>query len=61
MGAQILPDAWQVIRGLRAWVVARSGGEREVLDVAATTERRRPQWRDLTPDLSRWAGREFTL
>ena len=26
-GVQILPEAWKVIRGLRAWVVARSGGE----------------------------------
>ena len=61
VGAQILPDAWQVIRGLRVWVVARSGGEREVIDVASTADRRRPRWLDFTADLSRWAGREVTL
>jgi len=61
VGAQILPEAWQVIRGMRAWVVARSGDEREVLDVVATADRRRPRWLDFTADLSRWAGREVTL
>src|SRR3982750_3415579 len=61
VGAQVLPDAWKVIRGLRVWVVARSGDEREVVDVAGTTDRRRPRGPDLTADLSRWAGREVTL
>lgn len=60
-GVQILPEAWQVIQGLRAWVVARSGGESEVIDVVRTTERERPRWLDFTADLSRWAGREVTL
>ena len=50
-----------MIRGLRAWVVARSGDEREVLDVVRTAERQRPRWLDFTADLSRWAGREVTL
>ncbi|HEV2844649.1 MAG TPA: hypothetical protein VG477_07375, partial [Thermoanaerobaculia bacterium] len=35
-GVQILPEAWQVIRGLRAWVVARCGDESEVIDVVRT-------------------------
>lgn len=60
-GVQILPEAWQVIRGLQAWVVARSGGESEVLDVVRTRERQHPRWLDFTADLSRWAGREVTL
>lgn len=60
-GVQMLPDAWKVIRSLRAWVVARSGGEREVIDAVATAERQRPRWLDFTADLSRWAGREVTL
>ena len=60
-GVQILPEAWQVIRGLQAWVVAEHGDEREVLDVVRTDERRRPRWLDFTADLSRWAGRETTL
>lgn len=59
-GVQILPDGWKVIRGLRAWVVARSGGESEVLDVV-TADPKRPRWLDFTADLSRWAGREVTL
>jgi arylsulfatase A-like enzyme len=61
VGAQILPEAWRVIRALRVWVVARGDGEREVLDVVGTADRRRPRWLDLTADLSRWAGREVTL
>jgi arylsulfatase A-like enzyme len=60
-GVQILPQGWRIIRGLRAWVVARSGGEREVIDVVQTSERLHPQWLDFTADLSRWAGREVTL
>lgn len=60
-GVQILPDAWSVIRGLRAWVVARSDGESEVLDVVRTADRQHPRWLDFTADLSRWAGREVTL
>jgi len=60
-GVQILPDAWSVIRGLRAWVVAKSGGESEVLDVVRTADRQHPRWLDFTADLSRWAGREVTL
>ncbi len=60
-GVQLLPEAWQVIRSLRAWVEARSGGDREVLDVAWTAERQHPQWLDFTADLSRWAEREVTL
>lgn len=60
-GVQIFPDAWQVIRGLRAWVVARSGDETEVVDIARTTERERPRWVDFTADLSPWEGREVTL
>lgn len=60
-GVQIHPDAWKVIRGLSAWVVARSGDEREVIDVVRTAERQRPRWLDFTADLSRWAGREVTL
>jgi arylsulfatase A-like enzyme len=60
-GVQILPQAWQVIRGLRAWVVAEDGEEREVLGVAAADARPVPRWLDFTADLSRWAGREVTL
>ncbi|HEV2845196.1 MAG TPA: sulfatase, partial [Thermoanaerobaculia bacterium] len=60
-GVQILPDAWQVIRGLRAWVVARCGDRSEVIDVVRTTERERPRWLDFTADLSHWEGREVTL
>jgi arylsulfatase len=60
-GIQILPEAWQVIRGLRAWVVARCGEESEVVDVVRTTERERPRWLDFTAGLSRWEGREVTL
>ncbi|MFL6196224.1 MAG: sulfatase [Thermoanaerobaculia bacterium] len=60
-GVQILPEAWQVIRGLRAWVVARSGEDREVIDVVRTADAQRPRWLDFTADLSRWAGREVTL
>lgn len=60
-GVQLLPEAWQVIRGLRAWVVAKSGGESEVLEVVRTNERQSPRWIDFTVDLSRWAGREVTL
>jgi arylsulfatase A-like enzyme len=59
-GVQILPDAWKVIRGLRAWVVARSGGESEVIDVVKA-DPSRPRWLDFTADLSRWADREVTL
>src|SRR3954467_2832794 len=61
VGAQVLPDAWKVIRGLRVWVVARSGDERGVVDVAGTTDRRRRRWLDFTADLSRWAWREVNL
>ena len=25
-GVQLLPEGWRIVRGLRAWVVARSGG-----------------------------------
>jgi arylsulfatase A-like enzyme len=60
-GVQIVPEEWRLVRGLRAWVVATSGGEREVLDVLRTSERGRPRWLDFTADLSRWAGREVTL
>ena len=60
-GVQILPEAWQVIRALRAWVVVRNGSEREVLDVVGTAERRRPRWLDFTADLSHWGGHEVTL
>ncbi len=60
-GVQILPEAWQVIRGLRAWVVARSGDESEVVDVVRTTGRERPRWLDFTASLARWEGREVTL
>lgn len=60
-GVQILPEAWQVIRGLRAWAVARSGGESEVIGVVRTTDRERPRWLDFTAGLSRWEGREVTL
>jgi arylsulfatase A-like enzyme len=60
-GVQLLPEAWQVVRSLGAWVVARSGDEREVLDVVRTDERHRPRWLDFTAGLSRWEGREVTL
>jgi arylsulfatase A-like enzyme len=62
-GAQILPQGWDqnIVRSFRAWVVARSGREREVLDVVQTADRRDPRWLDLTADLSRWAGKEVTL
>ncbi|HEX9944696.1 MAG TPA: sulfatase [Thermoanaerobaculia bacterium] len=60
-GVQLLPDAWPAVRGLRAWVVAESGGEREVLDVVQTAERQRPRWLGFRAGLSRWAGREVTL
>lgn len=60
-GVQIHPEAWKVIQGLRAWVVAKSGDDREVLDVVRSTERERPRWLDFTVDLSRWAGRDVTL
>ncbi len=60
-GVQLLPEAWQVIRGLRAWVVVSDGEEREVLDVVRTQERRHPRWLDFTASLSRWADREVTL
>ncbi|HYO15505.1 MAG TPA: sulfatase [Thermoanaerobaculia bacterium] len=60
-GVQILPEGWGVIQSFRAWVVARSGREREVLDVVQTANRRHPYWLDLTADLSRWAGEEVTL
>jgi len=60
-GVQIHPDAWQVVRGLRAWVVAAGDGEREVLDVARASAERRPGWLALEADLSRWAGRQVTL
>ena len=59
-GVQILPDGWKVIRGLKAWVVARGGGEREVIDVLQA-DPKRPRWLDFTADLSRWGGREVTL
>jgi arylsulfatase A-like enzyme len=60
-GVQLLPAEWKAVRGLRAWVVARSADEREVVDVVQTAERAHPQWLDFTADLSRWAGREVTL
>ncbi|HKI02416.1 MAG TPA: sulfatase [Thermoanaerobaculia bacterium] len=60
-GVQLLPEAWQVIHGLRAWVVAKSGEEREVLDVLKTANGQTPGWLDFTADLSRWSGREVTL
>ena len=60
-GVQLLPEAWQVIRGLRAWVVAKSDGESEVLEVVRTNERQSPRWIDFTADLSRWTGRKVTL
>jgi arylsulfatase A-like enzyme len=60
-GVQLLPEAWRVIGGLRAWVVARSGEEREVLDVVQTADRESPRWLDFTADLSHWSGREVTL
>jgi arylsulfatase A-like enzyme len=60
-GVQILPEAWQVIRSLRVWVVAKGEGEREVLDAAWTDARQRPRWLDFTASLSRWAGRDITL
>lgn len=60
-GVQLLPEAWQAIRSLQAWVVAKSDGETEVLEVVRTNERQSPRWIDFTADLSRWAGREVTL
>jgi arylsulfatase A-like enzyme len=60
-GVQILPEAWQVIRGLTAWVVASDGEEREVLEVVRSDGRQVPRWLDFGADLSRWAGREVTL
>jgi arylsulfatase A-like enzyme len=60
-GVQALPEAWTVIRGLRAVVAVREGRTREILDVASTAERRNVRWLDLEVDLSRYAGREVTL
>jgi arylsulfatase A-like enzyme len=61
-GVQILPEGWKgIVRSFRAWVVARNGREREILDVVQTADRRNPHWLDLTADLSRWAGEEVTL
>ena len=60
-GVQLLPAAWGTIRGFRAWVVATSGGEREILDVVQTRDAEHPRWLDFTVDLSRWAGRAVTL
>jgi arylsulfatase len=60
-GVQILPEGWGIVRSFRAWIVARNGDEREVLDVVQTANRRHPYWLDLTADLSRWAGEEVTL
>ena len=60
-GVQLLPEAWQVIRNLRVWVVAKSDGESEVLEVVRANQRQSPDWIDFTADLSRWAGREVTL
>jgi arylsulfatase A-like enzyme len=60
-GVQILPEGWGIVRSFRAWIVVRSGDEREVLDVVQTASRRHPSWLDLTADLSRWAGEEVTL
>ncbi len=62
IGAQILPEAWTVIRSFRAWVTVRAGDEREVLEAIFTPRRKwRRDWLDTTVDLSRWAGREVTL
>ena len=60
-GVQVLPQVWGTIRGLRAWVTARSGDEREALDVVAARAGESPRWLDFTADLSRWAGRKVTL
>jgi arylsulfatase A-like enzyme len=60
-GVQVLPEVWGTIRGFRAWVTARSGEEREVLDVVATHAGEPARWLDFTADLSRWAGRKVTL
>lgn len=60
-GAQTLPAAWKVIRGLRITIAARDGRTREILEVASTTERESPRWLDVEVDLSRFAGREITL
>ena len=75
VGVQALPEAWTVIRGLRAVVAVREGKTREILDVvsdlasaevvstevASTEESRDVRWLDLEIDLSRYAGREVTL
>lgn len=60
-GVQLVPGAWEVIRGLEVRVTARSEGEREVLEVVRSAEREDPRWLDLSVDLSRFAGREVTL
>ncbi len=60
-GVQLLPEAWEVIRSLRAWVEVKSDGEREVLDVARSDARQPLRWLDFTADLSRWAEHEITL
>jgi len=60
-GVQLVPGAWRVVHGLRAWVVAHSGGEREVVDAVSAKDGQNPRWLDFTADLSRYAGREVTL
>jgi arylsulfatase A-like enzyme len=60
-GVQALPEAWSVIRGLRAVVAVREGRTREILDLVSSAERQDVRWLDLEVDLSRFAGREVTL
>lgn len=65
LGVQALPEAWTVIRGLRAVVAIREGRTREILDLISDLssggERQDVRWLDLEIDLSRFAGREVTL
>ncbi len=60
-GVQVLPERWRDIEGLTAWVVADSGGDREILDVASCRTKNPQRWLELEGDLARFAGREVRL
>jgi arylsulfatase A-like enzyme len=60
-GLQLLPAAWQRVRGLQAVVSVRAGREREVLQVVRSAERVDLRWLDMAADLGRWAGKRVTI
>jgi arylsulfatase A-like enzyme len=60
-GVQLLPVVGRDVRGLEVVVEARSGDEREVLQVARSRSPDAARWLDLASDLGAYAGREIEV